>query len=47
MAPVGLNGFKGLQNQNRVRPFADLELVNMALGWNEKPESVQGQKRVA
>jgi hypothetical protein len=33
-APVGLNGFKGLQNQTGYG-IADLELQNMALGWGE------------
>jgi hypothetical protein len=32
--PVGLNGFKGVANQTGYG-IADLELVNMALGWNE------------
>jgi hypothetical protein len=32
--PVGLNGFKGLQNQTGYG-IADLELSNMALGWSE------------
>ena len=32
--PVGLNGFKGLANQTGYG-IADLELVNMALGWSE------------
>ena len=32
--PVGLNGFKGLANQTGYG-LADLELVNMALGWSE------------
>jgi hypothetical protein len=32
--PVGLNGFKGLQNQTGYG-IADLELTKMALGWSE------------
>jgi len=32
--PVGLNGFKGLPNQTGYG-IADLELANMALGWDE------------
>ena len=32
--PVGLNGFKGLSNQTGYGN-ADLELVNMAMGWSE------------
>ncbi len=32
--PVGLNGFKGLANQTGYG-IADIELVNMALGWGE------------
>jgi hypothetical protein len=32
--PVGLNGFKGLQNQTGYG-IADLELLNMGIGWSE------------
>jgi Carboxypeptidase regulatory-like domain/TonB-dependent Receptor Plug Domain len=32
--PVGLNGFKGLPNQTGYG-IADLELLNMAVGWSE------------
>jgi hypothetical protein len=32
--PVGLNGFKGLRNQTGYG-IADLELLNMAVGWSE------------
>lgn len=32
--PVGLNGFKGLANQTGYG-IADLELLNMAVGWSE------------
>jgi hypothetical protein len=32
--PVGLNGFKGLANQTGYG-IADLELLNMAIGWSE------------
>ena len=35
VGPVGLNGFKGMAKTRLAMASADLELLNMALGWSE------------